>query len=449
MKIPRAESKTVEFKTAFNQDAIVALVAFANAEGGDVFIGVRDDGKIVGVQLASESETAWVNEVKSKTAPAIVPEADRIDMKGKMVIRLHMSPLPVKPTSVQGRYYIRKGKANHLMSLAELSDLYLKSSSSSWDAMASGHSLEDISLEKVALFAKRMNPDNPDDPMRVLRKLSLVKDGKPTNACYLAFAAEHCSSALFMAGRFKDATTIIDSVEFSQDLFSEVDEVMRFIFRNLMKGYVITGKPEHDTVYDYPVNAIREIVLNMLIHRDYCELGQNTIKIFDDRIEFSNPGGLPLGLTVEALISDNYRSQPRNPCVAELFRSVGLIEQYGSGIKRILDACNSHGGVKISFEDKGTWFLVVLQKTGAAAHGGTGASPQESSLKSTLKSSLKSSLKILETLRENPHCTYDDLAATLGISRRAVTKQIQKLRLAERIRRVGPDKGGHWEVLDK
>lgn len=76
VKIPRTESKTVEFKMAFNQDAIVALVAFANAEGGDVFIGVRDDGKVVGVQLASESETAWVNEVKSKTAPAIVPEAE-------------------------------------------------------------------------------------------------------------------------------------------------------------------------------------------------------------------------------------------------------------------------------------------------------------------------------------------------------------------------------------
>ena len=75
MRIPRTESKTVEFKQAFNQDAIVALVAFANADGGDVYVGVRDDGKVVGVSLADDSETNWVNEVKSKTAPAIVPEA--------------------------------------------------------------------------------------------------------------------------------------------------------------------------------------------------------------------------------------------------------------------------------------------------------------------------------------------------------------------------------------
>ena len=150
MKIPKAESKTVEFKTAFNQDVIVSLVSFANADGGDVYVGVRDDGKVVGVLLAAESETTWINEIKNKTAPAIVPEADRIVVGKKTVVRLHIAPLPVKPTSVQGRYYIRKAKSNHLMTIAELSDMYLKSTSSSWDAFPSGKTLEDISLEKVA-----------------------------------------------------------------------------------------------------------------------------------------------------------------------------------------------------------------------------------------------------------------------------------------------------------
>ena len=104
MKIPKTESKIVEFKSTFNQDEIVSLVAFANADGGDVYVVVRDDGEVVGVQLAAESETTWINEIKSKTAPAIVPEADRIMAGTKTVVRLHPAPLPVKPTSVQGRY---------------------------------------------------------------------------------------------------------------------------------------------------------------------------------------------------------------------------------------------------------------------------------------------------------------------------------------------------------
>ena len=176
-----------------------------------------------------------------------------------------------------------------------------------------------------------------------------------------------------MTGRFKDATTIIDSQSLNADLFEEVKGVMAFIMRHLMKGFVITGRPEHDIVYDYPVDAIREIVLNMLIHRDYCAAGQNTIKIFDDRIEFSNPGGLPSGLTVDDLLSDNYRSRPRNPRIAELFRSCGMIEQYGSGIKRILAACERHRGIKATFEDHGDWFLAVLRKAphGEVARGGT------------------------------------------------------------------------------
>lgn len=120
------------------------------------------------------------------------------------------------------------------MTIAELSDMYLKSTSASWDALASEWTLEDISLEKVAAFAKRMNPDNPDDPMRALRKLSLVKDGRPTNACYLAFAADYCYETAFQTGRFKTQTHIIDDKTFNCDLLGELDGVMDFIKKHLM-----------------------------------------------------------------------------------------------------------------------------------------------------------------------------------------------------------------------
>ena len=442
MKIPKAESKTVEFKKSFNQDTIESLVAFANADGGSVYVGVRDDGKVLGVQLANESETAWVNEIKSKTAPAIVPETDRLIVGGKSVVRLYIAPLPVKPTSVQGRYYIRKGKANHLMSISELSDMYLRSMSSSWDALPSEHSLEDVSLEKVAAFAKRMNPDSPDDPMRVLRKLSLIRDGHPTNACYLAFAKSDVPATLFQAGRFKGDSVIIDSKTFKFDLFGELDNAMEFVHKHLMNGIVITGKPQHDIKHDYPEEAIREIVLNMLVHRDYLDHGGvSIIKIFDDRMEFTNPGGLSGGLTVADLLADRYATKARNPEIAELFRCAGLTERYGSGIKRIIKACESHGYVDVEFQNLESWFRVVLRKTGD----GDFIRPHDKA--DTGKSSLKSSLKILEILSKEPICTYDELAEKLGVSRRAITKQIKNLRDAGKLRRVGPDKGGHWEVL--
>ena len=335
------------------------------------------------------------------------------------------------------------------MSIAELSDMYLKSMSSSWDALPSEHSLEDISLEKVAAFAKRMNPDGPDDPMRVLRKLSLVKDGRPTNACYLAFAKEDHSAAIFQAGRFKGGSVILDSRTFRGDLFGELDGAMEFVQKHLMNGFVITGKPEHDIKHDYPVDAIREIILNMLVHRDYRDSGGvNTIKIFDDRIEFTNPGGLPGGLTVGDLLSDRYATKARNPEIAELFGHAGLVERYGSGIKRIVDACKAHGYVDAEFLDLGSWFRVVLHKTGD----GNFIKPRESqnsvSVATPQKSSQKSSQKILDLLLGSPALTTQELAERLGISRRAVAKHVSSLQSSGRLRRVGPDKGGHWEVVE-
>ena len=442
MKLPKTESKTVEFKTTFNHDTIESLVAFANTEGGSVYIGVRDDGRVVGVPLAAESETVWINEIKSKTAPAIIPDADRLVVDGKNIVRLSIASLPVKPTSVQGRYYIRKGKANHLMSIAELSDMYLKTMSSSWDAMPSEHLLEDISLEKVSRFAVRMNPENPDDPMRVLRKLSLVSGGRPTNACYLAFASDYCSETSFQIGRFKTRSHIIDDRTFNEDLLGEIDGVIDFIKKHLMGEIVITDKPQHDIRYDYPLEAIREIVLNMLVHRDYCNPHiTNTVKIFDDHIEFTNAGGLPDGLTVKQILSDNYISSPRNPKLAALFKEARLIEKYGSGIRRVIDACKAHGSVEATFEDHGKWFKVVLSKLVVDKTNGLGERLGER------LGEIRES--ILEILKKDSTMSIPKLSEKLGKSDTAIEGHISWLKKNGFLSRVGGARGGRWVVASR
>ena len=168
-------------------------------------------------------------------------------------------------------------------------------------------------------------------------------------------------------------------------------------------------------------------------------------KIFDDRMEFTNPGGLSGGLTVADLLADRYATKARNPEIAELFRCAGLTERYGSGIKRIVMACKNHGYVDVEFQNLESWFRVILRKTGD----GDFTKPLDKANvgKALQKSSLKSSLKILEILAKEPTCTYDELAEELSVSRRAVTKQIKNLREEGKLRRIGPDKGGHWEVV--
>ena len=105
-----------EFKTSFKEDVIETLVAFSNAKGGAVYIGISDKGAISGVTIGKETLQNWINEVKNKTMPQIIPDTDIHTADGKEVVSLSVSEYPIKPVSIRGRYYKRVGNANHLLS---------------------------------------------------------------------------------------------------------------------------------------------------------------------------------------------------------------------------------------------------------------------------------------------------------------------------------------------
>ena len=129
-----------------------------------------------------------------------------------------------------------------------------------------------------------------------------------------------------------------------------------------MVEYIITGNPQREENYDYPLDAIREIVLNMIVHRDYRDSSDSIIKIFDDRIEFFNPGDLYDNLTIEELQSNHYISKTRNKFIALMFKECGLIEKYGSGIGRIKRLCKEHHLPDPKFEEMQKGFRVTVYK---------------------------------------------------------------------------------------
>jgi ATP-dependent DNA helicase RecG len=160
-------------------------------------------------------------------------------------------------------------------------------------------------------------------------------------------------------GRFQSPTVIKDALTIKTDLIAEVEAVMDFIKKHLNKEYIITGKAQREERWTYPLDALREIVLNMIVHRDYAKSSDSIIKIFDNRIEFYNPGRLLPGLTVKKLLKGDYVSNVRNKQVAEIFKEMGLIEKDGSGIKRILTAFKSCGLKPPSFKEYGDGFMVI------------------------------------------------------------------------------------------
>ena len=131
--LPNKESLTVEFKTSFNEEVIETLVAFSNAKGGVVYIGVSDTGKVHGITVGKETIQNWINEVKNKTSSQIIPDADILNIDNKIIVSLLVSEHPIKPVSTRGKYFKRVGNSNHLLSVTEVANLHLQTINTSWD----------------------------------------------------------------------------------------------------------------------------------------------------------------------------------------------------------------------------------------------------------------------------------------------------------------------------
>lgn len=434
--IKQGEGQTVEFKTSFQKEVIVSVVAFANAKGGKIFIGVNDNADIVGIEAHQESVQNWINQIKLSTSPSVMPDIHIDTVEEKKVVIVDVKEYPIKPISYKNRYYVRRLNSNHLMSMEEIANEYLKTKNSSWDYYVdSAQDFNDLSLDKINTFIHRIEKHFTksfgDNPMQILHKYGLVRDNKITFGAYLLFVKGFCLISGVQAGRFKTPSDIIDTISLNTDLLTEVDELMIFVRKHLMVEYIITGNPEREERYDYPLDAIREIILNMIVHRDYRDSSDSVIKIFDDKIEFFNPGELYDGLTIEQLKSNHYESKTRNKLIALMFKECGLIEKYGSGISRIKKFCHEHHIVEPKFEEMQKGFKVTLYKKKV----------------DDTNEGISEGIKSLYTcIEQNPHLRLSQISVHLNTPKKTLERWIKQLKEEGKIEFKGSKKTGGYVI---
>ncbi|MFH1540669.1 MAG: RNA-binding domain-containing protein, partial [Elusimicrobiota bacterium] len=249
--IKKGESEIVEFKNNFDNETIETLVAFANTKGGKIFIGVTDGGRIAGAKIGNETTQQWLNEIKTKTQPALIPDVEIVEVSGKCVVVFDIQEYPVKPVSFRGRYYKRIKNSNHLIRIEEVVNLHLKTFNTSWDYYTDAmHSIKDISLEKVNKFIDLTNKNRDvkivDDPLSVLRKFELLRKDGISQACFLLFMKDTSLLSSIEIGRFQTETLIKDSLRIRTDLFTEVEQILDFIKKHINKKYIITGNAQRE-----------------------------------------------------------------------------------------------------------------------------------------------------------------------------------------------------------
>jgi len=365
------ESDKLEFKESFDREAVVTAGAFANTRGGTIFIGITDRGNPVGVPIGIESLREWANTISQSTEPRLIPEIEEQSHEGKPVVAIHIKENPLKPVSVKGRCYRRVGSSNRVMHPSEIAEMHLQSIGSSWDLTpAPGSTFADLDLAKVADYIKKANETGRrniapgESPQTVLEKIGLVRDSKPSWAAILIFGKEpqrFLSQATMHCGLFDvDEISVLDDRMVTGTILEQVNDAMEFIRKNIRVAFVMTGEPERKQVWDYPVEALREAVINAICHRDYTISSAVEIRIHRDSLKVWSPGRLASGITLPELFT-SHASVLRNKGIAQVLYDIGWIERWGGGIQKMQSASADAGIPEPVFrEDQG--FSVIFRK---------------------------------------------------------------------------------------
>ncbi|MDI9597256.1 MAG: ATP-binding protein [Atribacterota bacterium] len=360
------ESQTTEFKASWRDEYLKSISAFANTNGGKLLIGFDDRGNPIGVRNSKKLLEDIPNKIINKLG--ITPSVELIKEQNKEIICISVQPAPTM-ISYNGKHYIRCGSTTQEVNGTELSQLILKKAGKTWDSLFSEVGLENINEKTVDRFRELANNkissiSKSDSINKIFSNLDLINnDKKIKNAALLLFGnnpQNNFISAKSRVGRFKSSINIADTVIAEGNIFNQLEIVLEAIKKHLNVKFEIKDIQRKD-VWDYPLEAIREAVINSLIHKDYLSTAEIQIKIYDDKIWIWNPGKLPSELKVDDLKKD-HSSYPRNPLIANVFYLAGYIERWGSGTKRIVDLCKEQGLPEPEYKEEQGGFSVWFFK---------------------------------------------------------------------------------------
>jgi len=350
------EGSMLEYKESFSSSLARELVAFANSAGGKILIGVRDDGTVAGVH-DSNGLRAKVQDIARNCDP---PVKVLVEPLGKVVV-VHVRESENKPVQCREGFFWRQGAASQKLSRDEIRDFFRSEGSVRFDLAVCPkfRHPRDFDRGKYDAWVKESGITRKGRVEDVLVNIEAAERAAGRlvlrNAGVLFFARDvrHFFPQAYVTcllAKGREKADILDRKDFCGGVVSDIEESLRFIERNTRTAYRIE-KLRREEVPEYPMRALREAITNAVMHRDYFEAGANVfVEIYDDRIEVSNPGGLPKGLTPAEL---GTRSVRRNPLIADLLHRIAFIEKAGTGIRRMREDAKKNGCPEPTFGANG------------------------------------------------------------------------------------------------
>lgn len=312
------------------------IVAFANTEGGDLYIGIRDDGTVVGVENTDDVMTRISNVAHDSILPNILPfiQIQPIEIEGKQVVKTSISVGTERPYYLAKEgltpkgVYVRVGTACIPLNENGIREMIMETSGKSYEECRSMN--QELTFNSMNGEMRSHNLEFGKVQMKTLKMIG--PDDLYTNLGLLL--SDQCPYTIKVAVFQDDGTIFRDRTESSGSLLKQLDEIYKFIDIHNQTKATFSGLYRTD-VRDYPEDALREALLNAIVHRDYILSGSTIVNIYNDHIEFISLGGLARGLSLDTVLMGV--SQTRNPNLAAIFYRLGMIESFGTGIRKIIN----------------------------------------------------------------------------------------------------------------
>ena len=477
MKIYDEEDQNIEFKESWNSTELLKWVCgFANAKGGRMYIGVRDDGEVLGLSNSKKLMEDIPNAIISAFG-MYDAEVNLLRDGEKKYIEI-VIPRSKVVLDYKGVPYVKIGTTLQKMRGDSLRQSVLSRGNLSWDAYTvDGIDIEDLDEESFRIFreeatkANILSGVNLGDRLSILKELELIDDGKLTRAAVLLFHSRPYKvfpGSYIQIGRFASEADILYQDEIKGSLIVLCKAIIRSLNTNYKYNLISYDKTTRHETQPYPDVAVREGIYNALMHNDWSVCQPITIKVFDLKMEISNRSVLPAGWTMK-----NHDSMHINPLISNAFKYAGFVEKFGTGIPKMLNACKADGNpepeyrvyeksISLILKPSEKYMLLVEQLYGR----NTSAVYQNTDVVDVVDNVVDKTgnvvndvntghalsahdrrKRLLDLISANASISIAELALIMAVTKRTVDRDLSWLKEQGYISREGSSKNGYWKIL--
>jgi ATP-dependent DNA helicase RecG len=443
--IKNGESQEVEFKEGrlSNSEISETLCAFANTDGGYFIFGVNKKGEVKGLTCNLDQFQQDISNANQAVHSTPIISTNTFDIEGKKILVVQVSRANDKNAhTFKGVIYVRIGSTTKRLEGQSLFDFLKNKQILCFDEQDSEAKISDLDEEKIKQYLKKREQNNYLKSNSIKDFISSNMLGKINgeikikNVAVLFFSKD--SHKWFSQNEIRvvkfegvQPINVLAQKDFTSDPIDNIEKTLQFIKQHISKRFMIPqDSPQRVEIDEYPHTALREAVVNAVVHRDYFSYDSIQINIFDDRIEISNPGGLPAGLTKEYF---GKRSVRRNPITYRLLRDCKFVEGLGTGVPKMINEMRKSGLRDPEFHFEGGFFVVILRNARSMIK------PIEG-----MKDLNNRQMLAIEYLRQNKTIKSKTYANMNNVSLPVAIKDLNELVKFKYVKKVGSFRGAYY-----